>query len=133
MQPCRLSPRPGRARRGFSLVEVLMVIVALAIMAGVVIPQVQAGKLRVIGTTGAKRAAVFPDVPTLIESGLPGFEAVSWYGFLTTGGTPQPMVDLLSRTLIDILNDPVIRESITRANMEPASAPAIVSVSMVSA
>lgn len=85
---------------------------------GVVIPSVQAGKLRIIGTTGSKRSAVFPEVPTMIESGLRGFEAVSWYGFLTTGGTPKPIVDTLSRALIETLNEPDIRERITKANME---------------
>jgi tripartite-type tricarboxylate transporter receptor subunit TctC len=88
---------------------------------GVVIPSVQAGKLRIIGTTGSRRAALFPDAPTLAESGLPGFDAVSWYGFLTTGGTPKPVVDTLSRALIDILNEPDIRERITKANMEPVA------------
>jgi tripartite-type tricarboxylate transporter receptor subunit TctC len=88
---------------------------------GVVIPSVQAGKLRIIATTGRKRAAVFPEVPTLIESGLPGFEAVSWYGFLTTGGTPKPILDTLSRALIEAINDPEIRERITSANMEPVA------------
>ncbi len=88
---------------------------------GVVIPNVQPGKLRVLGTTGLKRAAVFPNAPTFVESGLTGFEAVSWYGFLTTGGTPQPIVDALSRDLIEAIQTPEILDRITKANMEPVA------------
>jgi tripartite-type tricarboxylate transporter receptor subunit TctC len=88
---------------------------------GTVLPHIASGKVRVIATTGPRRAAVLPDVPTVAEAGMRGFEAVSWYGFFTTGGTPGPVVDTVSRALIEVLNEPEIRERITRANMEPVA------------
>lgn len=88
---------------------------------GVVIPQVQAGKLRVIATTGPKRAAAFPDVPTMIEAGQANFEVVSWYGFLTTGGTPRPVIETLSKALVQVLSEPEVRGRIQKLNMEPVA------------
>ena len=86
---------------------------------GVVVPQIQAGKLRLLGTTGPRRSVLFPDVPTLIESGINGFDVVSWYGFLTTGGTPRPVVDKLSRDLVEVLAEPAVRDRIREFNLEP--------------
>ena len=56
------------------------------------LPQIKAGKLRAIAVTSLKRAPVLPDVPTISESGLPGFEASSWFGVLAPAGTPAPIV-----------------------------------------
>jgi len=88
---------------------------------GTVIPALKTSKVRVIGTTGKQRAAFFPDVPTFIESGLKDFEAESWYGFLTTGGTPEPVVRQLSAALIEALQAPDVRERIMSVNMEPVA------------
>ena len=56
------------------------------------LPQIKAGKLRAIAVTSLKRAPVLPDVPTISEGGLPGFEASSWFGVLAPAGTPAPIV-----------------------------------------
>lgn len=87
---------------------------------GVVAPFVQSGKVRVIGTTGTRRATHFPDVPTLIESGLQDFEVISWYGYFTTAGTPRAALDVLNRGFNETLAEPDIRARILKLNQEPA-------------
>lgn len=87
---------------------------------GVVVPHSQAGRVRVIGTTGPKRSAIYPDVPTLIESGLPGFEVVSWYGFFAPAGTPRAALDVLNRSINETLAEPDTRGRIMKLNLEPA-------------
>lgn len=88
--------------------------------AGTVVPLAQSGKLRILAVTGAKRSPVLPGVPTMIESGLPGFEVVSWYGFFAPKGTPRPAIDQLNRAINDALRDDEVRERMARINMEPA-------------
>jgi len=62
-------------------------------------PQVQAGKLRGIAVTGAKRAGALPDLPTIAESGVPGYEVTNWFGVLAPAGTPRPIVMRLNAAL----------------------------------
>jgi tripartite-type tricarboxylate transporter receptor subunit TctC len=69
---------------------------------------VKEGKLRLLASSGAKRFHSTPDVPTLAESGYKDFEATSWIGFLTTAGTPRPVVDRYHRELVKILTSPEI-------------------------
>jgi tripartite-type tricarboxylate transporter receptor subunit TctC len=66
------------------------------------------GKLKLIASSGARRFPSTPDVPTLAESGFKDFEASSWIGFLTTGGTPRPIVDRYHRELVKIIRSPEI-------------------------
>ncbi len=87
---------------------------------GAVIPLSQSGKVRVIGTTGPKRSNAFPDVPTLIEAGLQGFEVVSWYGFLAPAATPKGALDTLNRSINEALVDPEARARIIKFNLDPA-------------
>ena len=87
---------------------------------GTVVPQAQAGKVRILAVTGAKRSPVLPDVPTMIESGLPGFEVVSWYGFFAPAGTPRRVIDQLNAAINDAIRDPNVRDRMSRINMEPA-------------
>lgn len=77
---------------------------------GLVAPSWQAGKLKVLGLGSITRLAQFPDVPTLAESGLPGYEAGSWYGLAAPKGTPQEIVDKLSAQTQKIFSDPSFRE-----------------------
>ena len=65
----------------------------------VVQPQIQSGKLAAIAVTSKQRSALLPDVPTIAESGYPGFEALSWQGVFAPAGTPQPVVDELNREI----------------------------------
>jgi tripartite-type tricarboxylate transporter receptor subunit TctC len=67
------------------------------------------GKLRLIASSGAKRFASTPDVPTMIEQGFPGFVAVSWIGFVAPGGTPKPIVDRYHREITRIIATPEVK------------------------
>jgi tripartite-type tricarboxylate transporter receptor subunit TctC len=69
-------------------------------------PQIQAGKLRAIGVTTAKRFALLPDLPAIAESGYPGFEALAWNGVLVAAGTPRPIIDRLNAEMKAILKMP---------------------------
>ncbi len=76
----------------------------------VVKPQLQAGRLHAIGVTGPRRAAALPNVATIAESGLPGYEIVGWHGIFAPAGTPREIVERLSNTIAKILGAPDIRE-----------------------
>ena len=67
------------------------------------IPHIQSGKFRVLGTGGLKRSTVLPDVPTIAEAGVPGYEATNWWGILAPAGTPAPIVDRLNKEIKTIL------------------------------
>jgi tripartite-type tricarboxylate transporter receptor subunit TctC len=70
------------------------------------VPQISAGRLRALAVTGARRAAVLPDVPTIAESGVPGYEFVTWHGVLAPKGTPREIVVLLNEKLRAVLRSP---------------------------
>lgn len=71
---------------------------------------VKEGRLRLLATSGSKRFASTPDIPTLSESGYKDFEASSWIGFLAAGGTPAPIIERYHREIVKILNQPDIRK-----------------------
>lgn len=71
---------------------------------------VEAGRLRAIAVSGARRSHVLPQVPTVAESGLPGFEAGSWYGLLAPAATPRVIVERLNREVLRVLQLPDVRE-----------------------
>jgi len=73
-------------------------------------PMVKSGRIRAIAISGARRSPALPDVPTISESGLPGFEATSWYCIVAPAGVPQPIITRLHSELIKILNTPEIRD-----------------------
>ncbi len=75
-----------------------------------ILPHIKAGRLRALAVTGRERSALLPEVPTLAESGLPGYEAGSWYGILAPAGTPAPIVARLHEELVRALQDPQVRE-----------------------
>src|SRR6266568_2894455 len=70
-----------------------------------VIQHIRAGKLKAFATTGAKRSETLPDLPTVAESGLPGYEAIGWFGLLAPAATPKPVVDKLSADANRVLAD----------------------------
>lgn len=82
-------------------------------------PHIKAGKLRVIGVTSARRAASLPDVPTIAESGVPGFEVVQWYGIVTPRRTPAPTVQLLHREIVKTLQLPDVKLRLAADGSEP--------------
>jgi tripartite-type tricarboxylate transporter receptor subunit TctC len=84
-----------------------------------VINQVQAGKLRALAVTGAKRSPLLPDVPTMAEAGLPALQVSAWYGLYAPAGTPKPVVDLLFKDVSAILAMPDTIKRLEAAGAEP--------------
>src|SRR5256886_1501343 len=70
------------------------------------VPQIQAGKLRALAVTSRKRSSLLTDVPTLAESGLPDYEAGSWYGILSPAATPREVIDRLHGAIVKALKQP---------------------------
>ena len=81
-------------------------------------PQVAAGKLRALAVTSAKRFPSVPDVPTASESGLPGYEAVAWYGVFAPDGTPRDIVTRLNTEIVRIVRSPEVRELLLKQGAE---------------
>ena len=84
------------------------------------LPHIRAGKLKALGISSLQRSPLAPDIPTIAESGLPGFESVVWFGIFAPAGTPRPIVDRLNAELNKALLDPVIRERFATLGFEPA-------------
>jgi tripartite-type tricarboxylate transporter receptor subunit TctC len=84
-----------------------------------VAPHVEGGKLRALATTGAKRSATMPNVPTVAESGYPGFEATNWYAFVTSSKVPKDILDYWNRELVKVLNDPSVKSELAKHGLEP--------------
>jgi tripartite-type tricarboxylate transporter receptor subunit TctC len=85
-----------------------------------VLPHIKSGKLRALATTGARRAANMPELPTIAESGYPGYEAVNWYGYIAPAKTPKAIIERLHKELFAILTEPPTREQIQSHGMETA-------------
>jgi len=83
------------------------------------LPHVQAGKLRALAVTGRERSRALPDVPTIAEAGLPGYEATTWFGVFAPARTPQPIIDRLSKAINEALNRPAVVEEIRKMGGEP--------------
>jgi len=86
----------------------------------VALPFVKDGKLIALGVTSAKRSASAPDIPTLAESGLPGFDAVTWVGLVGPAGLPDAIVARLNTAVTDILQSPAMAEKMRAAGAEPS-------------
>lgn len=99
----------------------------------IAMPQVNAGKLRMLAVTTTGRTAVLPSVPTVAESGYPGFEAISWQAVLAPAGTPQAVIDRLYRELVAIIGSADVRDKMRAQYFVPAgTAPASLRQTMVS-
>ena len=83
-------------------------------------PLAKGGKLRALAVTTAKRSAIAPDVPTLSESGLAGYEVGSWQGVFAPAGTPAPIVARLNTEIVKIINMPEVKEKLIALGAEPA-------------
>jgi tripartite-type tricarboxylate transporter receptor subunit TctC len=77
------------------------------------IPHIKAGKLRALAVTGAERSPLLPDVPTVAEAGVPGFESTAWYGVVAPAGTPPDVVKRLNAEFAKILTQPDVKQRIT--------------------
>jgi tripartite-type tricarboxylate transporter receptor subunit TctC len=83
------------------------------------LPQVKSGKLRALAVSGAKRSSAVPDLPTVTEAGLPGYEVTGWYGLMAPAGTPRSTIDRLHNELSAILKLPDVRERLMGIGVEP--------------
>lgn len=79
---------------------------------------VKAGRLKAIATTGLKRSQVAPELPTLIESGFPGLEVVSWYGLLVPAGTPSTIVQRIRAEALKVVQAPDVREALAAQGLQ---------------
>ena len=84
-----------------------------------VMPHIKAGKLRALAVTTARRSVSLPDVPTIAEAGVPGYEATSWFGVVAPAGTPAPVVARLQQTIAKALGAPEVREKLSGQGAEP--------------
>jgi tripartite-type tricarboxylate transporter receptor subunit TctC len=80
---------------------------------------IASGKLKALATTGPKRSKFFPDVPTVSESGLPGYESVGWFGLLAPAHTPKEIVDELNKAVVAIMNTDDFKEKLAVHAAEP--------------
>jgi tripartite-type tricarboxylate transporter receptor subunit TctC len=83
------------------------------------LPQIRAGKVRVLGVTTTKRVAAAPDIPTLVEGGLAGFELVAWQGVVAPSGVPRVIVEQLAAQIAKLMADPATRDKLTAIALEP--------------
>jgi tripartite-type tricarboxylate transporter receptor subunit TctC len=103
---------------------------ATAIMAGEVqmgifsgnsvLPHIAAGRLRALGVSTPKRSVALPDLPTITQSGVPGYEVVQWSGIYAPAGTPRDIVAKLNRQINEVLKMPDVKERFARIGVEPA-------------
>ena len=84
-----------------------------------VLPHIRAGRLRVLAVTGASRIPALPNVPTVKEAGLAGFEVTLWMGMFLPAGTPKPIVDRYNREFVAVLEKPAVREGLVSMGVEP--------------
>jgi tripartite-type tricarboxylate transporter receptor subunit TctC len=82
------------------------------------LPQVQAGRLRGLAVSGLKRASIAPDIPTVAESGFPGFDVRGWYAILGPAGMPAPVVTRLNTEIVGILRTPELKEKLAQDGSE---------------
>jgi tripartite-type tricarboxylate transporter receptor subunit TctC len=83
------------------------------------LPNIKAGRTRALAVAGAKRSPALPEVPTVAESGVPGFEAASWHALVAPAGTSKPIVDKLNALVVAILKSPEINDQLVRQGFEP--------------
>ena len=83
------------------------------------LPHVRSGRFRPYGVTSAKRAAEAPEIPTIAEAGVPGYEAVQWFGILGPAGTPREIVNRVHRELVQVMQDPDIRKRFAADGADP--------------
>ena len=85
------------------------------------LPQLQSGKLRALGVTTAKRSPAAPDIPTLAEVGLTGFDMTTWHGIVAPAGTPPAVIAKLNAEVVKALNTAEVREKFKTNGIDPVS------------
>ncbi len=84
------------------------------------LPQVKAGTVRALGISTSKRLAIAPELPTIAEAGLPGYEVTGWNGLLAPANTPRPIVDKLNKAVVTALQSPEVQKLLAEQGLEPA-------------
>jgi tripartite-type tricarboxylate transporter receptor subunit TctC len=105
----------GEARNDVMGGHVQMMFDAVTAMKG----NIEAGEVRALATTGLKRSVVLPDLPTVNEAGVPGYEATIWLGLMAPAGTPKPIVDRLNQEVEKIIAQPAIRDAWAKQGAVP--------------
>jgi len=82
-------------------------------------PQIEAGKLVPLATTGPKRPAYLPNIPTVAEAGYPGFEALNWYAFVAPAKTPVALLDRWNVEIVKVLGDPGVKDALDKHGLTP--------------
>ncbi len=95
-------------------IEIFVAVISTAV------PQVKAGKARALAVTGPRRAAALPEVPTVSESALKGYEATNWYGYVTPPATPRPIVERLHKATVTVLEMADVRQALLDQGIEAA-------------
>jgi tripartite-type tricarboxylate transporter receptor subunit TctC len=86
-------------------------------------PNVRAGKLKAMGTTGKTRSTVLPDVPTIAEAGVPGYETGIWLGLMAPAGTPRPVLERLNAEVNKLINASEVKEAWAKQGAAPMGMP----------
>ena len=107
----------GEARSNVIGGQIEMMIDAVTTM----VPNITAGQVRALATTGNARSNILPDVPTVIEAGVPGYEATIWLGIMAPAGTPKPIVEKLNAAINDIIKRPDVVELWAQQGAAPLS------------
>jgi len=105
----------GEARTSVMSGQVEMMLDAITTMA----PMVQAGRVRALGTSGLKRSTVLPNVPTISEAGVKGYESTIWLGIMAPAGTPTPIIDRLNAEITKIVSRPDVKKAWNEQGAEP--------------
>ncbi len=82
------------------------------------LPQVHAGRIRALGVSSIKRLATAPDIPTIAEAGVPGYELVGWFGLFVPAATPRPIIARLNAEAVKVLNQPEVKKRLTSSGTE---------------
>ncbi|TAK80643.1 MAG: tripartite tricarboxylate transporter substrate binding protein [Betaproteobacteria bacterium] len=83
------------------------------------LPLLKSGRVKAVAVLSKERSSFLPDVPTLAESGVPGYEAIGWFGLLAPAGTPAPVVSRLAAETVAVMRQPDIKEKLAAAALEP--------------
>jgi tripartite-type tricarboxylate transporter receptor subunit TctC len=84
-------------------------------------PMVRAGRVRALGTSGLKRSVIMPELPTISEAGVEGYETTIWFGLMAPAGTPQPIIDRLNSEITKITSLPDVRAAWAEVGSVPMS------------
>jgi len=85
------------------------------------VPHIKAGRLRIIGVTGTKREPTMPDIPTVAESGVSGYDFAIWFGMFAPAGTPQPVITRVNQVIVGALAQPEVRAQLARTGVDAES------------